>query len=145
MLAPVRRPPHGTSGTHDHTPQRIAEANTPQTLVAGQAALGCGPGFSPVAGDKHGPEGAHGDTLAGVMDRCQTAMGSRLLRRWIQRPLRDAQVLKSRYQALDALITGGSIDALQTSLDGIGDVERILSRVALRSARPPIFGSFAKR
>ena len=80
--------------------------------------------------------GLNQHTLAGVMDRCQTAMGSRLLRRWIQRPLRDAQVLKSRYQALDALITGGSIDALQTSLDGIGDVERILSRVALRSARP---------
>ncbi len=75
-------------------------------------------------------------TLAGVMDRCQTTMGSRLLRRWIQRPLRDNAVLKGRYQAVDAMITGGAVEALQTTLRGVGDVERILSRVALRSARP---------
>jgi DNA mismatch repair protein MutS len=80
--------------------------------------------------------GHHEHTLAGVMDRCQTTMGSRLLRRWLQRPLRDAAVLKSRYQALDALISSGSVGPLQETLDGIGDVERILARVALRSARP---------
>jgi DNA mismatch repair protein MutS len=80
--------------------------------------------------------GHHQHTLAGVMDHCQTAMGSRLLRRWIQRPLRDAQILKSRYQSLDALITDGAVTSLQEMLNGIGDVERILARVALRSARP---------
>ncbi|MDH4055002.1 MAG: DNA mismatch repair protein MutS [Gammaproteobacteria bacterium] len=80
--------------------------------------------------------GHHEHTLAGVMDRCQTTMGSRLLRRWLQRPLRDSAVLKSRYQALDALIGTGSVGALQQTLDGIGDIERILARVALRSARP---------
>ncbi|MBT8087719.1 MAG: DNA mismatch repair protein MutS [Gammaproteobacteria bacterium] len=75
-------------------------------------------------------------TLAGVMDHCQTAMGSRLLRRWMQRPLRDHTALSGRYQALDAMLSGGAVDALQESLHGIGDIERILSRVALRSARP---------
>jgi DNA mismatch repair protein MutS len=70
------------------------------------------------------------------MDRCQTAMGSRLLRRWIQRPLRDPLVLRGRYQAVEALLDTGAADTLQPHLDGIGDVERILSRVALRSARP---------
>lgn len=80
--------------------------------------------------------GSDQHTLAGVMDRCQTAMGSRLLRRWIQRPLRDAHILKARYQAIDALISAAAVDELQITLDGIGDVERILSRVALRSARP---------
>ena len=80
--------------------------------------------------------GQHEHTLAGVMDRCRTAMGSRLLRRWIQRPLRDTRLLKARYQALDALLAAGAVDDLQASLAGIGDVERILSRVALRSARP---------
>ncbi|MEM7432670.1 MAG: DNA mismatch repair protein MutS, partial [Pseudomonadota bacterium] len=75
-------------------------------------------------------------TLAGVMDRCQTAMGSRLMRRWIQRPLRDQAVLKNRYQAIGALNGDRATDTLQTMLDGIGDVERILARVALRSARP---------
>ncbi len=75
-------------------------------------------------------------TLAGVMDHCQSPMGSRLLRRWLQRPLRDQQRLQARYQAIDAIMQSGSSDALQTMLNGIGDVERILSRVALRSARP---------
>jgi DNA mismatch repair protein MutS len=80
--------------------------------------------------------GHHEHTLAGVMDHCQTAMGSRLLRRWIQRPLRDKTVLMRRYQALDAMLSSGAVDALQEALNGIGDAERILSRVALRSARP---------
>jgi DNA mismatch repair protein MutS len=80
--------------------------------------------------------GLHEHTLAGVMDRCQTAMGSRLLRRWIQRPLRNTATLTGRYQALDAMITTGAVASLQDALHGIGDVERILSRVALRSARP---------
>jgi DNA mismatch repair protein MutS len=80
--------------------------------------------------------GHHQHTLAGVMDHCQTAMGSRLLRRWIQRPLRDRSVLKARYQAIDAVTSGSATENLQTQLSGIGDIERILSRVALRSARP---------
>ena len=80
--------------------------------------------------------GRHQHTLAGVMDHCETAMGSRLLRRWIQRPLRNSDVLKSRYQAVNALITGSAVESMQETLHGIGDVERILSRVALRSARP---------
>ncbi len=75
-------------------------------------------------------------TLAGIMDQCQSPMGSRLLKRWIQRPLRDADLLRGRYQAIESLLLGQLIPSLQTSLHGIGDVERILSRVALRSARP---------
>jgi DNA mismatch repair protein MutS len=75
-------------------------------------------------------------TLAGVMDRCQSPMGSRLLRRWIQRPLRNAAALRARYQALQTLTLNQLVVAIQETLQGIGDVERILSRVALRSARP---------
>ena len=75
-------------------------------------------------------------TLTGVMDQCQSPMGSRLLRRWIQRPLRDATVLRGRYQALETLTINRLVGALQETLQGIGDIERILSRVALRSARP---------
>ncbi len=80
--------------------------------------------------------GAHQHTLAGVMDHCQSAMGSRMLRRWIQRPLRDAAILRARYQSLAAMISSSKTEPLQEQLDGIGDIERILSRVALRSARP---------
>ena len=75
-------------------------------------------------------------TLAGVMDHCQSAMGSRLLRRWLNRPLRDPAILRARFQAVATLIDARLVAALGEQLDGIGDVERILSRVALRSARP---------
>jgi len=75
-------------------------------------------------------------TLAGIMDHCQSPMGSRLLRRWLQRPLRDTAVRRGRYQALQALTMRGSTSRLQEDLQGVGDVERILSRIALRSARP---------
>ncbi len=75
-------------------------------------------------------------TLAGVLDQCQSPMGSRLLRRWIQRPLRNPATLKARYQAIEALLGADRVPVLQAQLQGIGDVERILSRVALRSARP---------
>jgi len=79
--------------------------------------------------------GQHEHTLAGVMDRCATTMGSRLLRRWLNRPLRDHAVLNRRYQALEAL-RAGATDALGDALRTIGDLERILARVALKSARP---------
>ena len=80
--------------------------------------------------------GHHEFTLAGVMDQCRSPMGSRLLRRWLQRPLRDANILRSRYQAIEALQESAAVAGVQDSTDGVGDVERILSRVALRSARP---------
>jgi DNA mismatch repair protein MutS len=63
-------------------------------------------------------------------------MGSRLLRRWIQRPLRDAATLRGRYQAVETCLLAGAVDELQDKLQGIGDIERILARIALRSARP---------
>jgi len=75
-------------------------------------------------------------TLAGLMDRCATAMGSRLLRRWLNRPIRDHAELKRRQQALDVLQRNGPVEALQATLKDIGDLERILTRIALRSARP---------
>ena len=74
-------------------------------------------------------------SLAGVLDHCATTMGSRLLRRWLNRPLRDQALLRQRYQALDSL-RGAPDDTLRDLLADIGDLERILSRIALGSARP---------
>ena len=75
-------------------------------------------------------------TVFALIDKCVTAMGSRELRRWLNRPLTDQTVLRSRYQALGALMDGRRFEELRDQLRGIGDIERILSRVALRSARP---------
>jgi DNA mismatch repair protein MutS len=75
-------------------------------------------------------------TVFALIDKCVTAMGSRELRRWLNRPLTDQSVLRSRYQALAALSDRRRFEEVRQHLHGIGDIERILSRVALRSARP---------
>ena len=85
--------------------------------------------------DTH-PSGRHEHTLLGVLDATVTPMGARTLRRWLHRPLRDRAVLRKRYQATESLIEQRRFDGLRDVLRGIGDLERILARVALRSARP---------
>ncbi|MBS1202580.1 MAG: mismatch repair protein MutS, partial [Chromatiaceae bacterium] len=75
-------------------------------------------------------------TVAGVLDRTATPMGSRLLRRWLARPLRDPDAVRGRHWAVGALIDGASGQPLRDLLSGIGDLERILARVALGTARP---------
>jgi DNA mismatch repair protein MutS len=80
--------------------------------------------------------GGEEHTLRWVMDRCATVMGSRLLRRWLHRPLTDRAELAARQDAIDALLDGHRYEDLRERLKPIGDVERILTRIALRSARP---------
>ena len=80
--------------------------------------------------------GGRDNTLLSVMDHCATSMGSRLLSRWINRPLRDKQPLQQRQQAVAALMTDYRFERLSDLLQSIGDLERILARIGLRSARP---------
>src|SRR5271165_6796269 len=75
-------------------------------------------------------------TLAGVFDRTSTPMGGRLLRRWLHRPLRDRDILRCRYHAVATLIDQSRFGQFEGPLRAIGDLERILARIALRSARP---------
>ena len=75
-------------------------------------------------------------TLAGVFDRTATAMGGRLLRRWLHRPLRDRDTLRARYHAVATLMDAAHYEAVAEPLKEIGDLERVVSRIALRSARP---------
>jgi DNA mismatch repair protein MutS len=75
-------------------------------------------------------------TLAGVFDRTATAMGARMLRRWLHRPLRDRSTLRARYNAVATLMEGAQHMAVAQPLKAIGDLERIVARIALRSARP---------
>lgn len=77
------------------------------------------------------------NTLAAVLDRCQTAMGSRLLKRWIHAPLRDHTRLNQRFDAVAEL--SDDYEVLQPQLKHIGDIERVIARLALRSARPRDF------
>ncbi|MCF6283079.1 MAG: DNA mismatch repair protein MutS [Candidatus Polarisedimenticolaceae bacterium] len=84
----------------------------------------------------HSLSGQSAHTLAGILDHTATAMGSRLLRRWINRPLRDQLQVSARHDAIEELLNQRACEALHDLLAGIGDIERILTRIALKSARP---------
>ncbi len=80
--------------------------------------------------------GGYENTLAEVLDRTATPMGSRLLKRWIHQPIRDRVILKGRQSTIKELIEQNLYDELGNLLRQVGDVERVLARLALRSARP---------
>lgn len=80
--------------------------------------------------------GGTSNTLMSVMDKTATAMGSRLLNRWLNRPLRYGTELEHRQQTVADLLQNYHFEAIQPVLKKIGDLERILARVALGSARP---------
>ena len=80
--------------------------------------------------------GGEKNTLFSVMNTAVTAMGSRMLRRWLHRPLTDVAILRERLAAVRGLHGNYHFETLRDHLRPVGDMERILSRVALRSARP---------
>ncbi|OGT06983.1 MAG: DNA mismatch repair protein MutS [Gammaproteobacteria bacterium GWF2_41_13] len=81
-------------------------------------------------------QGTSDHTLADVFDHTKTPMGSRLLKQWLHRPLRDLSILKMRQLAIQTLLEMRCFMPLSDVLKNIGDIERILSRIALKSARP---------
>lgn len=85
--------------------------------------------------DSH-PTGQLRFTLLGVIDKTSTAMGSRCLRRWIHRPLRDRGTITGRYESIASLLEHQLYKEIQGNLRQVGDIERISSRIALKSARP---------
>lgn len=82
------------------------------------------------------PSGEKKFTLLGLLNHCKTAMGSRLIRRWLHQPLRNHETLKHRYLAIDVVQQSGELENIQKQLKETGDIERILSRIALQTARP---------
>lgn len=90
--------------------------------------------------------GEESPTLLSTLDHCETPMGSRLLRRWLHNPLRDNTAVQQRQEAIRALLAAPGpeaaleadppLDALRRQLNRYPDIERIATRVALRSVRP---------
>jgi DNA mismatch repair protein MutS len=80
--------------------------------------------------------GGQENTLFSVLDKTATSMASRLLRRWLNRPLRQRDQLLARQQAISELQSDYLYEKLNAHLKQVGDMERILTRVALLSARP---------
>ncbi len=80
--------------------------------------------------------GGEEHTLRDLMDKTATAMGSRLMQSWLNRPLRDHDILNQRYSAVSTLRNNTSYSDFADTLRGFGDCQRILARIALRTARP---------
>jgi DNA mismatch repair protein MutS len=82
----------------------------------------------------HNLAGGTENTLASVLDCTVTPMGSRMLKRWLHMPVRDVRTLTRRQQTIAAL--QDCVADIQPVLRQVGDLERILARLALRTARP---------
>lgn len=80
--------------------------------------------------------GGRDNTLLSVIDHTATAMGGRLLSRWVNRPLRDTKRLQRRQEVVAALMSDYRFEGVFELLKQVGDLERILARLGLRSARP---------
>lgn len=85
--------------------------------------------------------GGKENTLAEVLDHTASPMGSRMLRRWINRPLRNINLIRQRHHSIGVLLENQNYIQIYDRLRGIGDLERILSRIAMRSARPRDFSN----
>jgi len=80
--------------------------------------------------------GGKDHSLLKVLDSTATAMGGRLLKRWLNRPIRDQQTLLLRHDVVAKLLQNRAYIEVRASLKQIRDLERILTRVALKTARP---------
>lgn len=81
-------------------------------------------------------QGGIENTLASLMDHTATAMGGRMLRRWLLQPLRDHTKIRRRLDAVTVLQDENLNLSINQALKNVGDIERIVTRVALKSARP---------
>ncbi|BGP37749.1 Mismatch repair protein msh3 [Rhodotorula kratochvilovae] len=78
-------------------------------------------------------------SLVGVLDRCKTAMGRRMLRRWVTKPLLSLELIKARHDALSAIHAAHAslhLSKLRDLLRTLPDLERGLARIHLGRAAP---------
>ncbi len=81
-------------------------------------------------------EGSGKHSLLSVLKTTSTAMGGRLLSRWLHRPIRDLQTLRLRHDAVASLLRNREFIPFHSMLRSISDMERILARISLKSAKP---------
>ncbi|HMK13923.1 MAG TPA: DNA mismatch repair protein MutS, partial [Burkholderiales bacterium] len=80
--------------------------------------------------------GDNAPTLLSLLDTCATSMGSRMLRHWLHHPLRNQQTLRMRLQAVSVFLEASAYRGVHKVLKHCADIERIASRIALKTARP---------
>lgn len=81
-------------------------------------------------------QGGRDNSLLSVLDHTACAMGSRLLKRWLNRPLRQHTLIQQRQNVIHEILLTKQTTELHPLLNQVADVERITTRIALRTARP---------
>ena len=76
------------------------------------------------------------NSLLALLDRCSTSMGARQLRRWLRFPVRERREVERRHRIIEHLLADRRLDKVRTKLMEVGDLERIVSRIATKSAKP---------
>ena len=78
-------------------------------------------------------DGGREGSLISILDKTQTAMGGRLLKKWISAPLRDLDPIKKRHDSVEELLKNKKVRKdLTENLNEIGDLERLISRICTR-------------
>jgi DNA mismatch repair protein MutS len=81
--------------------------------------------------------GAAGVPLVEPLDKCSTPMGARMLRNWLAMPIMDLKELNARYDIVEHFVGAPELlEATQEDLGKLGDIERILGRIASGKAMP---------
>lgn len=81
-------------------------------------------------------QGGSAHCLLSILDKTACTMGSRLLKRWLGRPLKQHRLIQARQQSINEIISFQQDTTAHQLLRQCSDVERIVSRIALKSARP---------
>ena len=94
---------------------------------------------------KNAQDGGCGHTLFETLDGAVTAMGSRTIKRWLTCPLVDKSAIEQRYDAIEALMSDISVmQQLRELLATIGDLERLVGRIALARASLADYGTLMR-
>ena len=82
-------------------------------------------------------DGGREGSLVSILDKTNTAMGGRLMKKWVSRPLRDKESIEKRQDSVEQLLKEKSVrEKLITELKEIGDLERIIARISTGRANP---------
>ena len=136
-LAEVRSYNPGRYVTLDTFTRHNLEILEPAQRAGSQAAHPLTQSDTPRTGGPGGRRQEAASTLVSVVDRTRTPLGARLLRRWLNLPLRDLAALGRRHDIVDALVSNGQLRAdLGADLRRVGDLERLTNRVVQGSAPP---------
>lgn len=83
------------------------------------------------------PLSPEGHTLLQVLDKTDSPMGARLMRRWIALPLKDKKIINERLEIVEFLYNNSDVsDVLHREMKQVGDLERLISKVAANRISP---------